>query len=64
MVYKLPHPLITSLDGGIKDENIYSKYYVELYHINQFIMLPNTLCKRFIFLGADNTTMGQFCFQS
>ena len=32
-IHMLPYPLITSLHGGIKDENVYSKYYVALqYH--------------------------------
>ena len=26
--------VFTSLHGGIKDKNVYSKYYVALYHIN------------------------------
>ena len=26
-------------------------------------MIPDALCKHFVFLGADNTTMGEFCFQ-
>ena len=24
-------------------------------------MIPDALCKHFVFLDADNTTMGEFC---
>ena len=59
----LTYPLITLLYGGRKDENAYSKYYVEYYNIID-IMLPDALCKHFVCLDADYTTMGEFCFQS
>ena len=39
-VCKLPYPVITSRPGGIKDENVYSKYYdivVLLYYIQRKI---------------------------